>query len=399
MQGFNMGRYVPPDQEGVLSGNKLAGKHPLGSRARHLHTTGALIVRFEMPFPIWCSTCQPKDSVLIGQGMRFNAEKKKVGNYYSTPIYSFRMKHAPCGGWIEIRTDPKNTEYVVTEGARRKVTSELGKGEYEEDGVAEIRVTLPGEEKDAEDPFARLEGKVVDKSKYMTAQTRMEELLKRQARDWEDPYEKSRNLRRVFRAERKAREAAQEKAEAIKDKMGLGIELVEETEADSIRAAMVDFGSPPSGAINALSARARTRPLFESELQRSFSETSSISSSHEQKKKVSAQKQTSKMIAKRKALLQRELRGNTKAVMDPFLDEVDESWRPGSRKRRKEQNGTKSSQNGLETEIVATHDATDDIQSEIVKSNGGDETTLPESSPNEPRGNGLALVNYGSDTE
>ncbi|KKK23067.1 DUF572 domain protein, partial [Aspergillus ochraceoroseus] len=99
MQGFNMGRYVPPDQEGLATGNKLAGKHALGPRARHLHTKGALIVRFEMPFAVWCTTCQPHETI-IGQGVRFNAEKKKVGHYYSTPVYSFRMKHAPAAGGL-----------------------------------------------------------------------------------------------------------------------------------------------------------------------------------------------------------------------------------------------------------------------------------------------------------
>ncbi len=70
--------------------------------------------------------------------MRYNAEKKKVGNYYSTPIYSFRCKCHLCDGWFEIHTDPKvrffcawrrkylmamkskNTRYVVVAGARQK---------------------------------------------------------------------------------------------------------------------------------------------------------------------------------------------------------------------------------------------------------------------------------------
>jgi hypothetical protein len=43
----------------------------------------------------------------IGMGVRYNAEKKKVGNYYSTPIYSFRCKCHLCDGWFEIQTDPK----------------------------------------------------------------------------------------------------------------------------------------------------------------------------------------------------------------------------------------------------------------------------------------------------
>lgn len=43
----------------------------------------------------------------IGMGVRYNAEKKKIGNYYSTPIFSFRCKCHLCDGWFEIQTDPK----------------------------------------------------------------------------------------------------------------------------------------------------------------------------------------------------------------------------------------------------------------------------------------------------
>ena len=53
-------------------------------------------------------------------GVRYNAEKKKIGNYYSTPIYSFRCKCHLCDNWFTIETDPKNTQYVVTSGARKK---------------------------------------------------------------------------------------------------------------------------------------------------------------------------------------------------------------------------------------------------------------------------------------
>lgn len=53
-------------------------------------------------------------------GVRYNAEKKKVGNYYSTPIFEFRCKCHLCDNWFTIETDPKNTRYVVTSGARQK---------------------------------------------------------------------------------------------------------------------------------------------------------------------------------------------------------------------------------------------------------------------------------------
>ncbi|CAH1764585.1 7597_t:CDS:2 [Entrophospora sp. SA101] len=115
MQPFN--KYYPPDWEPEKgSVNKFVGKHPLGDRARKIDQ-GILIVRFELPYNIWCEGCGKH----VGKGVRYNAEKKKVGNYYSTPIYSFRMKCHLCDNWIEIQTDPKNSEYVVVSGARQKV--------------------------------------------------------------------------------------------------------------------------------------------------------------------------------------------------------------------------------------------------------------------------------------
>ena len=119
MQGFNMGSYVPPDKEGLTTGNAL-----------HRKRTTPATVRFEMPFAVWCMNC-PKPTI-IGQGVRFNATKTRVGAYHSTPIWAFRFKHNICGGELEVRTDPKNTAYVVTEGGRKRDT---GEGKDEEEGL------------------------------------------------------------------------------------------------------------------------------------------------------------------------------------------------------------------------------------------------------------------------
>lgn len=51
------------------------------------------------------STQRKKLNHLIG--VRYNAEKKTVGKYYSTPIIQFRMKCHLCDNYIEIQTDPK----------------------------------------------------------------------------------------------------------------------------------------------------------------------------------------------------------------------------------------------------------------------------------------------------
>ena len=293
-----------------------------------------------MPFAIWCTTCKPHETI-IGQGVRFNAEKKKVGNYYSTPVYSFRMKHTACGGWIEIRTDPKHTAYVVTEGARKRDT---GDGDAQQPpavaGLGEVALRLGGKQGDGEeDPLARLEGKVVDKKRAQTESSRILELQERQARDWDDPYEKSRRLRRTFRVERKGLERAEENREALKDKMSLGIDLVDENEEDRARAGFVDFGADrvDGESLDDAAARAtRLRPLFAHRASSGSSSASVRKGDTKGKKHGSRPKtKTADLLAERKAAFRHELTGNTRAAVDPFLNTADEStWQPEIKRRR-----------------------------------------------------------------
>uniref|UniRef100_A0A8V5H4W0 Probable splicing factor YJU2B n=1 Tax=Melopsittacus undulatus TaxID=13146 RepID=A0A8V5H4W0_MELUD len=127
--------------------NKYHGSHPLRERARKL-AQGILVIRFEMPFNIWCDGCKNH----IGMGVRYNAEKKKVGNYYTTPIYRFRMKCHLCVNHIELQTDPAGCDYVIVSGARRK---------EERWDMAENQQVLPTEpearERLASDAMFRLE--------------------------------------------------------------------------------------------------------------------------------------------------------------------------------------------------------------------------------------------------
>ncbi|KAK1342647.1 hypothetical protein QTO34_015413 [Cnephaeus nilssonii] len=110
-------KYYPPDFNPEKHGslNRYHNSHPLRERARKL-SQGILIIRFEMPYNIWCDGCKNH----IGMGVRYNAEKKKVGNYYTTPIYRFRMKCHLCINYIEMQTDPANCDYVIVSGAQRK---------------------------------------------------------------------------------------------------------------------------------------------------------------------------------------------------------------------------------------------------------------------------------------
>jgi coiled-coil domain-containing protein 130 len=272
-----------------------------------------------MPFAVWCTTCKPHPTI-IGQGVRFNAEKKKIGNYYSTPIYSFRMTHTVCGGTIEIQTDPKNTAYVVTEGGKKRDT-----GDDKELQPGEIAIKTHGLEMDPaeKDPFSKLEGKVEDKMRASAEASRILELQERQKRDWEDPYEMSKKLRRTFRAERKGLERDAEKGEALRDKMSLGIELVGESEGDRRKATMIEFGEDP--AVRA-AREARLKPMFEPP----------VASKKPQSAKRTLRTKKEEMVAAHKASVRNELLGNTRAAVDPFLVSAaqgPEAWKATTKRK------------------------------------------------------------------
>ncbi|KAJ3961897.1 Protein saf4 [Colletotrichum tropicale] len=304
MQGFNMGRYVPPDVEGSTSGNKLHGKHALGARASKL-SSGILTVRFEMPYAIWCSTC-PKPTI-IGQGVRFNAEKKRVGSYYSTPIWQFRMRHADCGGAIEIKTDPKSTAYVVVSGAKKRDVGEddTAAGAVPREGAMVI-MTDEERQKLRSNAFASLEKTIEDRQQLAQATERIDELEDVSKRQWDDPYSRNKALRQTFRVGRKEREKEAAVGEALKDKMSLGIDLVPATEEDAQRAALVDF-APDDDATRV--GKALAKPLFRS-------------AGSSRKAQAEAPKGTPKaelLASKRRHHIVSEIVGNTRMSQDPFL--------------------------------------------------------------------------------
>ena len=54
-----------------------------------------------------CSTLVRTCACVFCAGIRFNAEKKRIGSFHSTSIYSFAMKCLFCSGQIVIETDPE----------------------------------------------------------------------------------------------------------------------------------------------------------------------------------------------------------------------------------------------------------------------------------------------------
>lgn len=212
MQGFN--KYYPPDfdPDKHKSLNSYRGKHALGDRARKIDQ-GILITRFELPFNIWCGTCNNH----IGMGVRYNAEKRKIGMYYSTPIFAFRCKCHLCDGWFEIRTDPKNTRYVVESGARQQDLD----WDPEENGGFRVHDTTQTDG-GAVDPLAALE-KTTEAMKRLNQveRPRIESLQMVSDRYNNDPYTLSTRVRKKFREEKRIEKALKAKDDEVKQRYGL----------------------------------------------------------------------------------------------------------------------------------------------------------------------------------
>ncbi|CAG8662995.1 11699_t:CDS:2, partial [Acaulospora morrowiae] len=287
--------------------NKFVGKHPLGDRARKIDQ-GILIVRFasrfpirriyltfELPFNIWCEGCGNH----VGKGVRYNAEKKKIGNYYSTPIFSFRMKCHLCDNWIEIHTDPKNAEYLVVAGARRKVET----WEPEDNETIELKDEEEAK-KLADNAFYKLEQSVKDEQKAKESLPILTQLQRLNDRQWADPYTHSQRMRKKFREEKKILEAKRRADEEIRNRNALSITLLPESQEDEVEAKATEFAD------HLIRAQKRKLEVNTSSIfNKSSRSKRSIFNSNDPKNKIA---QLSTMISV-----------NTKLKTDPFLKDND----------------------------------------------------------------------------
>ncbi|XP_008564229.1 PREDICTED: coiled-coil domain-containing protein 130 isoform X2 [Galeopterus variegatus] len=184
-----------------------------------------------MPYNIWCDGCKNH----IGMGVRYNAEKKKVGNYYTTPIYRFRMKCHLCVNYIEMQTDPANCDYVIVSGAQRK--------EERWDMVENEQVLTTEHEKKQKletDAMFRLEHGEADRSTLKKALPTLSHIQEAQ-NAWKDDFALNSMLRRQFREKKKAIQEEEERDQALQAKASLAIPLVPETEDDRRLAALLRF--------------------------------------------------------------------------------------------------------------------------------------------------------------
>ncbi|EDQ85668.1 uncharacterized protein MONBRDRAFT_38787 [Monosiga brevicollis MX1] len=242
-------KYYPPDFDPAVHGslNGYHGVHALRERARKI-TQGILIIRFEAPWNFWCGGC----GAHVERGVRYNAEKKRVGNYYTTPIWAFRMKCHLCDNHFVFETDPKNCDYKITEGARRK-------NEQWDPATTQV-IDLPDDAekaKRAADAMYRLEHDASDQARAKKAKPQLLQLIELKDRTTKFDYDTNAALRRSFRAEKKERQRQQAADDVLKERAGIqDLELLPEDDSDAAHARRVSFQSQKKTSPATRSARA-----------------------------------------------------------------------------------------------------------------------------------------------
>jgi len=236
--------------------NAYHGTHALRERANKLHL-GILIIRFEMPYNIWCDGCKNH----IGMGVRYNSEKKKVGMYYTTPVYQFRMKCHLCPNYIEMKTDPGNLDYLIVSGARRQ---ERRWDPLENEQVVPEEKSVS--QKLATDAMFKLEHGEKDSAKSKQAAPIIDRLQDHRDR-WKDDYSANRLLRDQFRAQKKDLKEKAAADSALLNKSSLNITLLPQSEEDLKIASLLQLNSKKSAEERQQDVRRsiETRVLFKDE--------------------------------------------------------------------------------------------------------------------------------------
>ncbi|VEN59637.1 unnamed protein product [Callosobruchus maculatus] len=250
-------KYYPPDYDPRAGGlNKFLGTHALRERARKIHQ-GIIIIRFEMPYNIWCEGCQNH----IGMGVRYNAEKTKVGMYYTTPVYQFKMKCHLCDNHFVIKTDPANLDYIILSGARRQ--ENRWDPLQNEQVVPETKET---QKRLFDDSMYKLEHGNSDKATAESAKPRLANLFNRNEDVWADCYTANQKLRAQFRkANCDLKKQAASDSMLLK-KSSLDIPLLPEREEDIKVASLLSMKLRPGKSISESTDEIRKKIISESSL-------------------------------------------------------------------------------------------------------------------------------------
>lgn len=151
-----LNKYYPPDFDPAMMPRKKGGRKE------------QIKVRMMLPMSIRCNTC----GNFIYKGTKFNSRKEDaVGeDYLGIQIYRFYFKCTRCSGEIAMKTDPKNSDYVLEAGASRNYEPWRDK-DIAKDEAAAIR-----EEEEAGNAMKALENRTKDSKREIDILNALDEV-------------------------------------------------------------------------------------------------------------------------------------------------------------------------------------------------------------------------------
>ncbi|KAJ3187560.1 hypothetical protein HK101_009362, partial [Irineochytrium annulatum] len=165
------------------------------------------------------------------------------------------MKCHLCTNWIEIHTDPKNAQYELVSGARKR----------EEDFSPEDAGTIEvNDEGKVMDPMEKLEHVQADARRAYESKSLIEDLQELNDKQWSDPFLLSQQMRRKFRVkeEKKIREASRLESAEIRDKHNLMIDILPASADDAVKAKLVEYSSLEIKPEDQIKIAVDDRPIF-----------------------------------------------------------------------------------------------------------------------------------------
>lgn len=154
---------------------------------------------------------------------------QKVGTYYSTKIFEFRMKCHLCDNHFIIRTDPANLDYVVETGARRQDKRWNAEADSDQIVVTDDKEKI---DKLATDSMFKLEHLAEDKNKLLRLVPTLERLEDFQEERWKDDYTSNADLRRIFRKRREELKQKEKEDQKLQEKCGSELIIADEDPND-----------------------------------------------------------------------------------------------------------------------------------------------------------------------
>lgn len=139
-----------------------------------------------------------------------------------------------CKQRIEVHTDPKNAEYVIVSGARRKVEA------YNPEDAGTVELDPAARSAKLADPLAKLEHEGEDVQRAVERRVDLETLKEDSAVRHRDDYDLNKRLRSQMRSARKDEKSREDRRKDL----GLPshIKLLPGSQSDALRASAVQFG-------------------------------------------------------------------------------------------------------------------------------------------------------------